>query len=408
VRSPLVTADRRLLRGLSVLALVAASAAAAWFFGRASAPTAIRADGSGGGVGFDAVERRAVEALKARLTAEPPRLASELVPGRSNAEVFTYIADTSDDPPVIAAALRETLNVYSSRSSQKRAPDAELERVLLKHLRSSEPTVLTAALSAARIPLMMAAPSEAIATAVSESAKPERAASLRAAALETLGLLRPDRRGAQVLAVFEQALGAAEPHLISLALLALSQSGPSLLGLVEGERTRLAARVFELRRHPDPGVRGRSLAVLADVEGLVAADLRFAAGREHLADPHGYVRAQAADLLLRCREPMAIHALIELAGDLAEARYELRGFTTLDGNAGTLLHVVPGRPRVADAALLALLTLSQQLPGVSALVLSLGGRASPEALLVQNGEAARLWYRSEAPRIPRVPRTSDP
>lgn len=397
-------------RGLAALALLGVIAlATGWLVCRDASKASTTNGVASASVNdrFGADEQRAVEAVKAQITARAAPAGSELVPGRSNAEVFAYIAETSDDPAVIAAALRETLGVYSSRSSQKRAPDADLERVLLKHLRSSDPTILGAALAAARIPLMTATPSPAITQAITESTRPERGAAERAAALEALALLRPDRRDATVLAAFEQALSAAEPELLSLALLALSQSGASLGALPEDARARLAALVVALGAHPNPGVRGRSLAVLAELTGLLSAEARFAAGRQHLADSDGYVRAQAADLLLRCREPMAIHALIDSVRDLAPARYELRGFTNLDGSAGVLLHVVPGRPRVADAALFAMLNLSQELPGVTPLVLTLAGVA-PESVVLQNATTAELWYRTESARIPRAPSQKTP
>jgi hypothetical protein len=325
-----------------------------------------------------------------------------------SAETIVYLAETSDDPHVISAALREVLTTYSSRSKLKPAPDAALERVLLKHVRSGDPTVAAAALVAARVPLMTERPSEALVNAIVESTTPDSGSSRRYAAFEALDLLRPDRRTPAVLDAFEQALSSPEPYLVSRALLAFSQSGPALLLLPEADRARLGTRVLALGTHPDPGVRGRALAVLSELDWLVPARVRLATALERLGDAHPYVRAEAAELARRCREPLSIHALIQLVSDLAPARYELAGFSLLDGGAGSSVHLLPGRPTVAEAALLAVLSLSQEAPGVTPLTLTLSGRQAPTSLVLQNAELARAWYQNEASRLPRDPLRSTP
>jgi hypothetical protein len=393
-------ADRLRVVGLALAAPL--TIAATWGYWARSQSTALsEAIPSASRQKSDAGPLRAPEAALPQRARPAAPLPSTVVLGKPSTQSITQIADTSEDPHVIAAALREVLTTYSSRSSQKPLPDAELERVLLKHVRSRDSLVYGAALSASRMPLMMANPSQELARAIADEAAPGSPTERRQAALEALMLLRPDWRGAPVLAAFEQALSAREPWLLSLALLALSQSAPSLTALPDADRLRIARSVLELGAHTDPGVRGRSLLVLAEVEGLVSPAERFSAGELHLADPHGYVRAQAADLLARCREPMGIHALVPLVGDLSAARYVLAGFSLIDGSAGELLHEVPGRARVAEAALLALLSLSQGLAGVSPLVLTLTGSAQSEALVLQNADIARAWYRSEADHVPR-------
>lgn len=318
-------------------------------------------------------------------------------------EALVYLAQTSADPLVIAAVLRELPTVYASRSSRKRAPDADYERAIVKHLNATDPAVFSAALQAARVPLMVATPSESLTSAIADLAAPERTTSRRAGALTALGLLRANQRGPRVLAVFEQALSAQEPFLITLALLCLSQSAPSLDALPRETQERIASKVLELARHPDPGVRGRSLLVLAEVEGLVGSEARRSLGTDGLGDPHPYPRGQAADLLSKCHEPMAIHALIAHVGDLAEARYELAEVPALDSDWSSRNHAVPGRPRVADAMLFAIRELSQGIAGLNPLRLSLGADSRSSSLLLRNGQLARRWYRAEATQIPRTP-----
>ena len=209
--------------------------------------------------------------------------------------------------------------------------------------------------------------------------------------------LRPDRRSGDVLSAFQAALDAEEPELVSLGLLALSQSGPSLAGAPEATRTALGERVIALLGHGNPGVRGRALLVLAELPELVTAEKRFASGKRGLLDREPYVCAQAADLLARTRKAAAIHGLIELVRDLRAARYELRG------SSGVLLHEVPGRRRVAEAALFAIQSLGESVSGAERLTLTLRDRYTDDPLVLENADATTTWYRRLAGRIPREP-----
>lgn len=306
---------------------------------------------------------------------------------------------TSAEPRAIEALLDAIPSQYAARSSRKPAPSAEVERLLVEHVGSPRAAKAVAALRAARVSLMGPEPSSAVASAITATAKADRPAARRYAALEALNLIRPNRRSSEVLAAFQGALDADEPALVSLALLALSQSGPAVEALPDEAMTSLTDDVLELLRHYDPGVRGRALALLAEIPALLAIPRRFEAAERALLDRDPYVRAQAADVLARCREPAAIHRLIQHVGDLALARYELGGFARLDGPT-TVAHEVPGRKRVAEAALFAIASLSEMLDGSSRFLVSLGeGRHTDERVL-EGARLARAWYAAQQPRIP--------
>lgn len=316
-----------------------------------------------------------------------------------NPRLLTILEDPNQTPEGIEAALEAIPSMYAARSPYKAPPDAELERVLLKHARSTRPSIALAALSAARIPLMTDEPGAIITDGLVDMAEATADSGRRHAALEALNLIRPNRRNAQVLGAFEAALSADSAHLISLALLALAQSGPSLGG--DAERESLKIRVIELSNHDDPGVRGRALLVLSEIEDLVDPLMRVRTARAHLDDRHPYVRAQAADLVARCRDVAAIHRLIAHVTDLAPARYELQGWRQLDGTPGTLLHSLPGRKRVADAALFAIQSLSTELQGLAPLTLTLGGPRVSDEVVLESAERALAWYQGARAAIPR-------
>ncbi|HEY3499569.1 MAG TPA: hypothetical protein VGK73_32990 [Polyangiaceae bacterium] len=329
-------------------------------------------------------------------------------PNESDTKRLTRIAETSADPRVIEAAFADILTTYAARSTKKPGPDADLERAIVKHVGSDRPGTARAALEAARIALMAAEPRPGVTSAIVDLSSADRPAPRRYAALGALNLLRPDRRDASVLSAFERALDAKQPELVSFALLALSQSRASLEAAPEATRTGIARRVVTLLGHYDPGVRGHALLVLSEIRQLATFEERYQAAKRALTDRDAYVRAQGAELLGRSGEPLAIHLLIEHVRDLSPARYELRGFDELDGRPGTLVHEVPGRKRVAEAVLFAVLSLSRVLDGSDPLVLTLGGPLASDALVLENAELARSWYDVRKQRIPTAPLQPSP
>jgi hypothetical protein len=68
-----------------------------------------------------------------------------------------------------------------------------------------------------------------------------------------------------------------------------------------------------------------------------------------------------------------------------------------------LVHEVPGRRRVAEAALFAIQSLGEIVSAGDRLRLTLRDRYTDEPLLLENAEAAKAWYLRFASRIPRQP-----
>ncbi|HLV19844.1 MAG TPA: HEAT repeat domain-containing protein [Polyangiaceae bacterium] len=354
-----------------------------------------------------AAQRLRLVELRESLSEAAPRFTGEVARERANAKLFTYLAATSDEPLVIEASLQAIGAAYSSRSSRKAAPDADLDRTLSRHLRSDRPSVARAAFRAARIPLMAEHPGSELVEELVETCAPGEPVARRYAALRALDLLRPDRRGADVVQCFVAALQAEQPHLVSAALFALAQSNPSL----EPARAKggdLAPLALRSLAHPDPGVRGRALELLAELPWLVEADVAYASGVQALKDPHPYGRAVAAATLARLGDPRAVHHLIEQVDDLAVAEHEITGFPTIDAGPGRLQHAVPGRKRVAAAALFAIQSLSSSpaahaaaaAPTVPPAPLKLGGRTRTLEELRENAVMARSWYQQVRHRLP--------
>lgn len=345
-------------------------------------------------------DRQALESLHARLLQPRPRFRPEET-GPATARRVLHLAEFGDDPRVVRGAIEALPSFFAPRSPSKPVPGADFERVLLKHLGSKNAETMSAALGVVWLSLAAEDPSPRLVGAVAAVAAPDEPAPKRAAALQALNTLRSNRRSNDVLGALELSLKAPEAHLVSLALLALAESGPSLATAAEARQEALGARVVGLSDHSDPGVRGRALLVLAALPELVDPETRIASARGHLGDEHPYVRAQAADLLARCERPEGIHDLVAHVQDLERATYVLSGWTALDGSQGSLTHQVAGRPRVADAMIFAVQSLSAALVGIDPLTVSLGGRPAPDELVRENGRDVEAWYRGNAPRVPR-------
>lgn len=334
-------------------------------------------------------------ALRASLSENARRFSEEQARRKDNAKLFMYMAGFSDEPLVVEASLSAISQSYSPRSTKKETPDADLDSVLLRHLRSERRSTVALALGAARLSLMMDEPSGTLIDAVAEMADPANDPARRHAALEALNDLQPQRREARAIEAFETALSAPEAHLVSLALFALEQSSRSFAaspGLLPGT---LGPRVVELTRHTDPGVRGRALRLLAEVDGLADEATRYTRARELLGDEAPYVRAVAADTLSRLGRVAAVHDLVHHVDDLALARHDLAGWLTLDGTPGVVEHALPGRKRVAEAVQYAMVTLASE--GLR--LLQDGPRPTDEDVL-QNALLARTWYERAAPDLP--------
>jgi hypothetical protein len=143
----------------------------------------------------------------------------------------------------------------------------------------------------------------------------------------------------------------------------------------------------------DPGVRGRSLRLLAGVSKNVrqrqeTRDLCVKA----LEDPSGFVRSNAAAGLGMLQAVDAIPALVTHLDDGASGVYDLSGWTQLDGSPGLIHHDGSMLSRVDDAVLDALAQASLPL-GEAAFKRRSLGRITGLELLARQREDANVWMK---------------
>lgn len=342
-------------------------------------------------VASNAAERLAAGELAASVVGEGPRSSRALPRQRVAGQVATAVTSGDGSPGnELELALIEA--DYVERLARGEGADPGLDQALTRGLQDEDPVVVARALAVASLPFVAGVADPSLVTAIAELAVPTQPVARRQAALVALSSLRPSQRSREVLERFGGALQAPEPPVITTALRALLDS-PRAWERERDLRASWAPIVIELTEHPDPGVRGRALALssLLDETG----EQSQARARRALRDAHPYVRAVGCDILGRRGQQAHVHDLIPLVADLAEARYELTGWRGLDGEPAALSHTLPGRDLVADAALHAVATLA-----AGDLELSLGGRGSTAVSLQSSIARAQAWYAVARPRLP--------
>lgn len=359
-----------------------------------------------------AAQERKMQELRAKLHAGERYFPREAQRERENAQLFTYMAGTSDEELVVIASLDAMGTAYGARSTRKAAPDRDVERVLVKHLSSKNPARMQAAFEAARHPIMAAHGSDEFVDEVSRLAREGDSPALRLAALETLLRLPQDRRGPRILRALLDRTSDEAPLAVT-ALLAMQvqrQALSEVPPLLEEARQKVSA----LTSASDPGVRGTALEVWFDLgpDGLAPV------ARQRLADPDPYVRGVAAGVLAKVGGASDIHLLMPLASDHGEARTVVRGVRRLDGQEALISRKARGYQFVAECALSSAHWLAQsamlQVYGPAAGEMLRGDIPSMTfnpttgiAAVEESARRMRLWYEGQRAFLPREPRQEE-
>lgn len=335
-------------------------------------------------------ERKSLEALPGRINQKTRRFAYAEASKKSNAKLFMYLAATSDDPVVVAASLQAIQASYSHRSPQKEKPDADLDRVLTKHLGAKDPSILGRALMASRVSLMRPDPNPRLVDAIVKLAATHPDGPGRYGILDALNVLRAAARTPEVVGVFRSSLQSKEPYVLSAALNGLHQDAGKQKLTAE-----LRDQVLELTRNDNPGVRGRALQLLSSL-GSDEHPPTLEAARAALEDEHPYVRAEACEALARLGHKASIHELMGRIEDEERSLYDLRGWKLLDGRTGNVRHRVTKHARVQESALAAIASLSDE-----QLTLERIDRKQAHASREKNIALTKAWYAKAKPTLPK-------
>lgn len=333
-------------------------------------------------------EQKKAESLIAAVDEKNWRFSPAESNKKTNARVFTFIAATSDKPAVIGAALNSMHTAYSAHAKSKVKPDADFDKVVSKHLGSEDPKIVARALRAARTALTGKEPSKELLSAVVALKDKHADGPGRYALIDALRVVSFDARNDALMSVFTESLDSKEPYVLSYTLQALYRSTRSIK-----DKAAVNAKVLQLAKHEDPGVRGRAIELLGSTGKGDPASLEVVLAA--LEDPHAYVRSEAAESSARLRHAPAIHSLMKLVDQAEPNSYQLEGFKNLDGSAAVLRHDGSAWGFVQDAAMTAIRSLSS-----GELKLD---RIEPKSVaenLASNAKATQAWYQQNKASIP--------
>lgn len=273
---------------------------------------------------------------------------------KEHAKVFLYLAATSEDPNVIAAALHAMADTFTAneRYAERREMLGEdYVQIVMAHLSSDEGVVQAAAMEAAKQPILVEPPNQEIVDRLVELATSHETAAGRHEAMEVLWNSKTIRDSQEQMAPYVQALDAEEPWVVSGALFRLDSFGRNL-----EDQDAYRGKLKELLGHDDPGVRGRAADALASAVGSrdPQRDEMAQAIMPLLNDDNTFTKSAAAGALASMDYQPAIHEIVKLLGDMERNTYDIDGYTELDGGRGRTHHDGSAWSRVADAALNAL------------------------------------------------------
>jgi len=318
----------------------------------------------------------------------------ELVGDESNASLFIHLAATSSSPEVVVAALDAMRTTFSSGHRPKpREPRGgdDYGTVVALRLQSEHAEILAAAIEAARPALSGARPFAPMIDELCVVAQSHPNVGARVRALKALGEVPHYQKHDSIVRALLGVLESDGPAVLATALdYAARHQARELL-----EQDAFREHAIRLLRHSDPAVRGRAArlaALLAPKDvGVVAPVVTM------LHDAQPCARAFAALALVDIHDPSAIHALLPLVADMANARYRIR-YKDLDGRNAQVAYFTKRRSLVHDRIVQAISALSEQtaVPFVPPPELA----ASPAQGRQRTAEAARQWYAANQSQLP--------
>jgi hypothetical protein len=263
------------------------------------------------------------------------RFPSQYVDREKNAELFLYIAAKSDQPKVIIAALRAMRQAYVSSGGRKsrgrHVAGNDYGVVVAAHLKSKDPSIVAAAMSAAQRVLEGTSPHAATVAELARIAESHPVVGARIDAVSALTRMRGFRRNPVVAGAMLKVLEHPSAALLSHTLYQLYRGRAAGLP----RREEFLARAQALLSHQDPGVRGRAarlVAVLAPPTPELAKQLRAM-----LSDPHPYTRSVVAHALADMNDVASVHLLVTKVDDLTRNSHHLT-YRRLVGREGSVPH----------------------------------------------------------------------
>ena len=313
-----------------------------------------------------------------------------------NAQAFLYLADTSEDPAVQAAALRAMDNTwYSQEYKDYPIVNEEYHQVILKRLGSDDGSVQAAALKAGGASVAVDPPSrpviDKLVELMSTDGKPELHYSVMDAIYRMDDWEDDDAVAGAVLKAMQN-----DPAYVKSEILFRADSAYGL-----SNRAEWWDEVKKSLDDPDPGVRGRAVSVAYTLGRSDDAKKAELAEKIHgmLDDEHPYVRSEAAEVLAQMQHFASLPKFIALLDDSEGNTYDIRDFKEINGNSGSVHHDGSPWSRVDDAMLYAIERLTGSMGEQKFDYGDVGGDDWEEDIKREIGRA-KEWYAANKGNIP--------
>lgn len=307
---------------------------------------------------------------------------------RKNAVIFRDLAAKHPHPRAVAGGLGAMGRTFSTRKGQGAQVDDDYRKVVRVRMGASNPLIKVAALDAARL-LLNGTPDPAFLDAVIKMSKDNDPTSRTAAvrALVSLPIVQTGKAVADPLYLkVTEALMSIEYAADSAPLIILMERMARTLNLENPAAPKLAAVAKQHQASKNAGIKGAANLLMA----TTATD-KVATAKMLIADlthANAYVRGATIEGLALLANPSAVHAIMPLLGDTAQAVYSVE-----TEPEPIPLRLDYGRT-VQAVALGALRVLSKKSFDFKRGDL----RTNPTAII----DAAKAWYAKSSTSIPKL------
>ncbi|MGK0361955.1 MAG: hypothetical protein ACI9U2_004275 [Bradymonadia bacterium] len=307
---------------------------------------------------------------------------------RKNAVIFRDLAAKHPHPRAVAGGLSAMGRTFSTRKGQGMQVDEDYRKVVRVRMRASNPLIKVAALDAARL-LLSGTPDPAFLDAVIKMSQDADPTSRTAAvgALVSLPVVQAGEAVADPLYLkVTEALMSIEYVADSASLIILMERMARTIDSKNPAAPKLAAVAKQHQASKNAGVKGAANLLMATTSTdkvatakVLVADLKHA---------NAYVRGATIEALGLLANPSAVHAIMPLLGDTAQAVYSVE-----TEPEPIPLRLDYGRT-VQAVALGALRALSKKSFDYKRDDL----RTNPTAII----DAAKAWYAKTSTSIPKL------
>lgn len=315
---------------------------------------------------------------------------------KENANLFLYLAATSDNNEIVAASLHGMSRswTYWKKNEKKAHVNEDYQAVVRARLASKDDIVLGRAIEAAPNAIAVDNPDLETIKILSQMAKDHTNPAARVAAADAIARAKDFQKNTDIVAALLDCLDDKEAYVVSTALFRMQFSAYSIV-----MKDELYARSKELLKHADQGVRGRAAVFAANLAQSNEQKQELGAlVFPMLKDEAPFVRSYAATALSTLKRQDAIHTFMDMLDDVEKNSYNIK-YSKLTGEPGTVHHDGSAWSRVDDAILYSLKSMTWSMGDKKFQYGKINFKTVDKDLAAAKKEA-RAWYKKYKKDLP--------